>query len=472
MPKTAFDAIKHWQRHAHQLREGLLNRVEELSVSDYPEVTAHQVIRFLLAFYRELEHRINKSGTEAELRFICQLIESHGVFLEWLDNAHTGQTPRALAQLLKVLMDRLEPQSGVVAVPRANYNYSIINLGFALKTYVQQWVPQSRHHIFEEFTQAPMKLICFPRIERDNIVTHAVFGHELGHPIATEFLDAERTDPAHQAEQTEIQKKVAAFVQSMMPGQNDPTKELRLKTQIMNKVLQVRLRAIEELVSDYVGFLIFGASAVFAMHDLLWTGDWDAPPAAEEWYPPSRMRLRLMLDHMEASNAIATFAKGEDKRAQEYGASVLSFVEQAKQIVAVPSDQDKIKADPVLSIAYEWMEKGLPKAFEFAKNRVKDVLFDMNSVVRQLPELLHRLELGVPPNETGDSLNPQSVDFRASILAAWIYKIHGQDSTGNVLSAEALDKLNLQTLLAVEYVILRDKYGDHLAASSANGAAS
>lgn len=463
----AFNAIQHWRRHAHQLRQGTINRFEELSVSDYPEATAHQVIEFMVAFFSELKHQIDRARTEQELRFLSQIIDNQGIFLEWLDNAHTAQTPRALAQLLKSLMDRLEPDSAVVVVPQAQYNYSIRNIGYHFKDLVKNWIPKSRQSVFDRYVNKPIKLIHFPRIERDNIVAHAIFGHELGHPIATAFLESELTDPSHLAAQSEIHKKVAIFVQEKLKGRpnGDSADELKLKTRVFNNILQIRLRAIEEFVSDYVGYRIFGPSAVFAMHDLLWTGDWDEAPKGDEWYPPSRMRMRLMVKQLDRSMALKQFAASTDERIASYGNAVSAFIEQLTTLVRATSDTDKISADPVLDIAYQWMNESLQKAFDFAEIKVSNALFDVDSVQHQLPELLHRLELGIPPNEIGTPLTPTAVDCRTALLAAWIYKLRGLDQDKNPLSMQAIDKLNLQTLLAVEYVILRDRYAAHITAS-------
>jgi hypothetical protein len=459
---NGFDAVQHWRRHAHQLREGLLKRVEELSVSDYPEATANRLFNFLIAFLRELGSRIDRTTAEQELRFVSQLIQNLGVYLEWLDNANTSQTPRALAHLLKALMDRMEPQSGVVAIPQAKYNYSIRNLGDSLKKIVEYWVPKSRHHAFDQFTSSPIKLIAFPRIERDNVVAHAIFGHELGHPIATAFLDGERTDAKHQAKQTEIQKQVDALAQAIMKSAGgSPAMQFKLQTQIFDDVLQIRLRAIEELVSDFVGVRIFGPSAVFAMYDLLWTGDWDSPPTSGEWYPPSRQRLRLMLEQLEQSGAVQKFLDTAGERGEPYGTALSEFVAQTKALTALTSDRARINADPTLKIAYDWVEETLPDAFAFAEARAKDVAFNVDEALKHLPELLYRLELGIPPNEVGDPLGPTAVDFRASLLAAWIYKMGAANEKGEPLSTSEIDKLNLQTLLAVEYVILREKYEEH-----------
>jgi len=72
---------------------------------------------------------------------------------------------------------------------------------------------------------------------------------------------------------------------------------------------------------------------------------------------------------------------------------------------------------------------------------------------------LERLELGVPPNEIGDPKNPRTVDHRAALLAAWLFKLHGiSPDTGKPLTNEEVGRLNQRTMRAAEYIILQDEY--------------
>lgn len=114
MHSAAFSAENHWRKRTNQLREGLLKRIEDLSGSDYPEPTAKEIIRFLTLFLTELAPSIDMALTEDELRFISHEIQQQGMFLQWLDNAHTAQSPRALALLLRELMNKRPPESGAV----------------------------------------------------------------------------------------------------------------------------------------------------------------------------------------------------------------------------------------------------------------------------------------------------------------------------------------------------------------------
>lgn len=474
MAESAFSPLEHWRRNTHLLRAGLLQRVDELAVSDYPTVTPNQIIRFLQDFLAHLTDVIDKVGSEDQLKMLSSMIQQLGIFLEWLDNAHTEQTPRGLVQLLKDLIDRMDPESRVIARPQARYNYSIFDLGQLLKWLVDNYIPHSKQAGFQEYLDYPTKLISFPRIQRDNMPAHAIFGHELGHPISADYLDQESKKDAHKAAHAKIQQQVINVVQQKLAGsQVDDVQKLEVTTRIFDTVLQVRKRALEELISDAVGILIFGPSAFFACYELFWTSNWDARPAREEWYPPSRMRIRLMLDLMDELGYLDKFSHidSDQNNTAPYVAAVQEFIREAKQLAAVSDDQSAIDAEPQLKIAYDWMKSSLPDAITFAKRATSAVVFQSDTVFQQLPDLIRRLELGVPPNEVGDPERPETVDYRASLLVAWMFKLRGiNPDTGKALSSKEIDRLYEKTLSAIEYVILQNKYVQHLTATkSTNG---
>lgn len=466
MPKSGFESLEHWRRNTHLLKDGLLHRIDELAVSDFPGATPNQIIGFLQDFLENLTSVIDKAGSEDQLKMLSSLIKQLGIFLEWLDNAHTEQTPRGLVQLLKDLIDRMVPNSRVIARPQAKYNYSICDLGKMLKWLVDNYIPHSKQAKFKNHLAYPTKLISFPRIQRDNMPAHAIFGHELGHPVADGYLVNESKRVAHKKAHAKIQKQVEKLVQQQLAGSAvDAAHKLAVTTHVFNTVLQVRKRALEELISDAVGILIFGPSAFFACYELFWSSDWDALPAGKEWYPPSRMRIRLMLDLMDELGYLDKLPDlAKDKDAAPYVAAVDAFISEARHLVSVTDDQVAINANPQLKIAYDWMKSSLTNALKFAKKKTTAVVFESETVIRQLPDLIRRLELGVPPNEVGDPKNPETVDYRASLLVAWMFKLRGvSPDTGKALSSKEVDRLYEKTLSAIEYVILQNEYEQHLA---------
>lgn len=444
----------------HSLVGGLLQRVEELSVSDFPADTPNEVIRFLQTFLTELGFVIDKSASQDKLRSFCALVQGLSQSLDWLDNAHTGQTPRGLVQVLKHLIDQLQPGARVVARPQAEYNYSIGDLGHYFQTLVHQYIPHSRQHVFTSHLAAPLKLISFPRIERDNLLAHTIFGHELGHPIASEFLVKEQTEAGYKQKQSEVQKEVADFIAKS--GIADEAERLQQQTWVLDRVLQVRTRALEELVSDTVGMLVFGAPAFFAMYELLWSANWDSAPRPPALYPPPRKRVRLMLKIADELKLFEDLWSACSTGAQAYVDATRAFVDEARELVAATPDEDVIAADLVLKLAYDWADLVLPQALEFSKDRVAKVGFDHAPSYQHLPELISRLELGIPPNEVGDPAAPTVVDYRASLLAAWMYKLRGIGNSGLPLTPREATDLEMRTLRAVEYVILQNDYVSHL----------
>ncbi|MDS4025728.1 MAG: hypothetical protein RKO25_01855 [Candidatus Contendobacter sp.] len=467
MSNSDYEPLSHLKCHAHILKEGLLQRIDELSVSDYPAKTPSQIIGFLRDFLASLSEVIEKSVSEERLKTLSSLIQKLGIFLEWLDNAHTEQTPRGLVKLLENIIDHMYQNSQFIACPQAQYNYTISDLGDYMNRLVEAYIPHSKQKDLQEYLSSPIKLISFPRIERDNMLSHAIFGHELGHPIASDYLEAESKDDRYQETCKRLQQQVSEFVNEELKKSTvtvSNSDKLKYTTQLFEKILRIRERALEELVSDAVGIFIFGPSAFFACFELFLSSNLDAEPTSDEFYPPPRMRIRLMLDLMEKDGFNNQFSQLENNQAiASYVKTTRMFLENAKQLSAVKKDQDKIENDPTLRIAYNSMEASLPEAYNFAKKETEKVSFNSGVIFSQLPELVRRLEFSIPPNEVGDPSNPQTVDYRATLLASWMFKLHGFSSNSrNPLSNAEINQLHKLTLCAIEYVILQDDYKRHM----------
>ena len=450
--------LNYWRQHARLLAEGLKERIEELSVSDYPATTPNEVISFLQDFLKEIGEEIDKTESEGLLRAFSLAVQQLAQSLDWLDNAHTGQTPRGLVQILKHLIEQMASGSRVVARPQTQYNYSIADLGYYFSRLVTDYIQESKQSKFTHHLSNPLKLISFPRIDRDNLLAHAIFGHELGHPVANEFLEAEEQTVLHKQKQNEVQRKMPSLVENILAGKNlDDDQKNDIQIKLFDNILQIRKRALEELISDAVGILIFGPSAFFAMYELLWHGSWDDLPTPNEWYPPSRLRMRLMLDLVDKQKIwddLQVLVSNSD--VTEYVNATMEFVSQARILASEDPSMTKLSSDPVLKIAYEWAMESLQDGIDFASTKTTSIHFKTDPSFSQLPELIQRLKMGVPPNEIGDPNNPMIVDFRASLIAAWMFKLYGiSPQTGTTLSNREVDSLHMLTMRAIEYIFLQ-----------------
>lgn len=160
------------------------------------------------------------------------------------------------------------------------------------------------------------------------MLAHAIFGHELGHPIASDYLASEVKD------YKELKNQVSGLVDKELEKSTvDDDDKLKFKAELFKQILKIRKRALEELISDAVGIFIFGPSAFFAFFELFLSSNLDAEPISDEFYPPPRMRMRLMLELMEKDVFNNQFSQLEnDQVIASYVKTTQTFLENAKQL--------------------------------------------------------------------------------------------------------------------------------------------
>lgn len=371
-----------------------------------------------------------------------------GKTLEYFDNAGTDQTPRGLVCLLRSLYERLGRNSALLAWPQADYNFTIRNYVETLKRLFANMGPNAKMDGILAKYKGPADFVSFPRIERDNVLMHAIFGHELGHPIATDFLTQESAKPEYATKELEIRNEVSAAL-----GAANSLAELHTA---MQTVFALRFRALEELISDTVGIYLFGPSALFAGYEInLWALD-VVPSAGNDCYPPGRMRIRVCLEAARSLKHLAVLANHSDSPSFRAAASL---TDQLAALAAEDSDKKAIETNALAKIAYKWVDASLSDAQAFAKQAVGSAVYEDAIFEAEVPDLVGRLKNGLPPNELGNSLNPRRVDERSAILAAWLAVLEeSQSPTATTGSTDDVARLNEKTLRALEYIVLEREY--------------
>lgn len=462
MAGHSFDRCAHLRKRAHSLRVGFLSRLSEYS-SDFPSGTPKEIIHLIKQILNAATDPINSANDDRFLEQACRKIQAMGQVLGFFDNAHTAQTPRGLTEIVSQLMGQLQPEARLIVWPQAEFNYSIFDLLPALKNSTKYFLPTAAfNEIFGRFS-GPLNLVSFPRIERDNVLLHAILGHELGHPIADKYLDSEKgTKKYAEGLLRAVQKLTGA-------GDGAITDESALDTlgPGLTRLLEMRTRGLEELIADTVGVLLFGFSAIFAEYDVLTLTLMDALPDEQFKYPPNRFRLRvqtMVAERAGHTSGIRSLAKkGANGAILE---SVTRFLDHLENQVNDHSDIATLKSDRVVGIAYDWIDKTLEDAIAFAVKEVGATAYDIGKVEKEVPELIERIELGLPPNEIGQPPNAAAVDCRSAILAAWLYRLHGKKLTGGnqgkTMTADQHDQLNKLTMKAVEYTTLQKRYSNYI----------
>jgi len=465
MASDKFSEQTYLKRRAQTLIIGLKDRLDEIYAGDFPTNSPKLVIDILYKVLSKLSQEITNSTDSDYLSLACQLAQSLSQYLEFLDNANTEQTPRGLVYILEDLLSSLNPSARLLAWPQAEYNYSIVDIIPILKRSVTHAFP--KRVCDEIFIDCPnsLNLISFPRIERDNILVHSVFGHELGHMIADGFLnDYELTSDFRDglkvaADIVELEYKTELMKLSGVELTN-------AKRHYVGMLIELHKRGIQELLSDCVAVLIFGPSALFASYDVLQPDGFDHVPAKPSYYPPSRMRLRIInkiLIDEGYWDALTGFS--DEDLPQGVKEFVTNFYAHMSDITSITIDEDAINNDPILKAAYAWVNSTLPDALEYAKNETNNVCYNSSLVTSEIPELLKRLYLGVPPNELGVHPEQKSANWRSAILSAWLYQLAGSRIEGQRiihLTEHEIKKTHSLTLSAIEYIILSSKYSQYM----------
>src|SRR5690348_7211482 len=111
----SFTEENYLRQKAHSLCKGLALRLDEF-VDEFPAGQPVDLINTVKLFLRQLETDLATTTDLKILRLSCFLIKDLTSTLEWLDNAHTAQTPRAVVQLLNKTSSVLFGKSAAVLV--------------------------------------------------------------------------------------------------------------------------------------------------------------------------------------------------------------------------------------------------------------------------------------------------------------------------------------------------------------------
>ncbi|MFV2058295.1 MAG: hypothetical protein ACC707_17655, partial [Thiohalomonadales bacterium] len=181
------------RKRAYVLCLGFEQRLSEVFSSYYPDSNPNKLIQCLHDLVARIELLI-ESSDKRRLDWICAVLERLEYFIADLNYANSEEIPRGLVSILSELSKTLYPNVILLAAPQREYfYYSIEDVLPDLNKYVDILSSEEDKKFVLSAFQDRLDVIRFPRIERDNILSYPIFGHELGHPIADEFLEKEES---------------------------------------------------------------------------------------------------------------------------------------------------------------------------------------------------------------------------------------------------------------------------------------
>ncbi len=433
---------------------------------------------------------------ERLLRTTDSLIQELAAHLRYVQGARTDRLPWGIVPSFESLVNRLAPNKQVLLRPKWNYNYSVVV--YDLREYYLTALQELEDYLPEINLErdvlgrmsAPFHIIAFPALERENILLHNLLGHEIGHLFVRDFLDEPRkTDfktsiVSHIENVTDKQLERDGFTESKAGALFWPQIKKSRIAQNTNLALIYWRRALEELLSDVVGAVLFGPAALFSTLEMAMQQGYDIPPSPKNnFYPPWRMRLREVL---RAVNAEGSFFPIEDTlfrwRSRTGDAGSNESTDRAKRVnetykfVQLLCEEREDFAttflDPIAKVAYERIEADVREGTKFLLEecglggegrRVK-----AEFLYKNLSRLIERLDKDIPPNALEESIDDRSeVDLVEIINAAWLQRVSlplsalAKDGTINSEATTQRRRANRLTLKAVEFAGLSRDYWRH-----------
>jgi hypothetical protein len=465
MATEPFPETKVLRERAHSLCTGLFFRLDEF-VDDFPTGIPRNLIEVVQSLLRELQSIADEEDDPEILWDICSVLEftepeppGLSQSLDWLDNAHTAQTPSGLVQLLRVASKQMGLPGDFLVAPDHELNYSILDFIRVWRELLSDLLDTKELDEIFKALPATCYVVRFPRITRENVLSHAILGHELGHPIAEDFLAQYKASAAYQKKVKQVTSAIRSELQKQSKLNNvDLAAE---QPRAFRKVDALFHRAIEELISDSVAVFTFGPSALFAFYDLFIGGDYDAPPNEPYEYPPDRYRIRLMLELVKEKGHLAVLTTSlQHPTYLQVRKAVREMLSHLESLASETSDLEQLKYDPWTRIAYDWLKQSLPKAVDYARSRVKNFMYEADVIKKEIPDLIKLLKIGVPPAERGAWPDPVQVDWRSSLLAGWCMRLDliAKNTAPGAKLETQMRELSDLTMKGIEYSILRQEY--------------
>ena len=398
--------------------------------------------------------------------------------LRYVEGATTARLPWSIVGAFEHLVEEALPSAQVMLRPQWKYNYATIisDLRAFYRNLLEEYQdfvvgPEPLDPLKEVLDPLPRSfhIISFPALERTNILLHTVLGHELGHIASEPFV-------ADEARRT-------AFVNGIIPNLTiladqelkapkrmyGPLFETHVKDQMIQDNAEtaeyIWKRALQELLSDVVGAILFGPAALFSTFEMAISRGFDeAPSPANDYYAPWRMRLRVVTETLERVSPgffpipKAMFREGDVTPKVN---TLDAHYAKIKAEIAKTDDVAAIKRSPITDLCYQELPRYIDEGTSYllTQGGLQRFALRPEALAEKGPHLVERLASGLPPNAVEvDVLNPQPVTMAEIINAAWYYRLTcdggppiGPDGSVDESRLKTRRNTNLLTLKAIEY---------------------
>ncbi len=485
MPPTGSStwSENHWRENI--LRSQLQVKAETIKrlaakleyIGDFPTETPTNLSRLIRDSAQLVGQHLDTTPADQfmNVNFLLCSIAEH---LRFIERSRVPNTPWSMVQATEqFLKQQAGASSDFIIRPQWSYNYNLT--GEFVEVYrtnikALTWIPTN---IWEAsigtLSQHKIYCISFPRIERLNCLLHANWGHEVGHILASDWIESNFAQ-LWQAEETQIRNKIEQEIQQEIQRNPPPVDPLfakfvaqEMSADQVKDAMQAAKQGLTELICDAIGVHLFGPAALAAAIEFSAPLSIDESPLKCDMYPPWRYRIRKMVEMCEQDLQESSVELNVDN--VKYPGPIIkpfwNWLRDTTYLVQNTADMQSVDSTISTREAYrviqsKWQQirgqalKLLPK-----ESREPYRLFRR---LRTIEDLVQKLEQDTPPNEVGRWPMNSPASLEDILNAAWVFKLRKISNDPNWGSLDDFEKLFRLVLKAMEVSFVHSTFGSEL----------
>jgi hypothetical protein len=461
----------------------VLNRIDQLKILRFPSTNPNQLITMFESICNILLTKIDpylleynnstdddeKEWIIDEIHMIANMVKKYiAPHLRYIEGASVDRNPCSLVNPLQKLTQDIFPNTKLIVRPQWKYNFAKVEImNYYLKSTITIFSEDDKKLIFNAAPKF-FEIISFPGFEKTNILLHVNLGHELGHHLQEEYFKREGDNYLFK-----IKDAVAKFTRNKSYEQK--TININEKTK---KVVQIRKRFIEEIISDLFCLKLFGPATLFAFLEVA-TFDKNFDSFDENsLHPPWRTRLRILMEAIEWQDYNESFKKYTEFFDEEWAPKAIEVFENdmlfIDRIVKDRVDEKNIRDYNLTRIAYNSVNESLIDIKQFLDERIGDYLsYSIDELCKRILFSIQRLYHDIPPNEFEEDKAVYISDLKTIFNAGWLYKRTFLSSIFKAKKQDVffddLDKLNRLILKGIELSDINESFSQYKKKRGNNG---
>ena len=409
-----------------------------------------------------------------QLRIINSILCTLAEYLRYAERSRITQTPWSMVQAAeRFFAAQTGPNTHFIIRPQWAFNYGIVGEFVEVcreNIKMLTWIPMAEwEQAIGELANKQIYCISFPRLHRLNVLSHANWGHEVGHIVVGRWM-ATHFEDIWTEEEGEIKSAIDKDVRSSPPPVIELLKDVAIQRAIAQKMtlaMEVARQGIEELACDAIGVHLLGPAALASVSGFCSRYFLDESPVERGQYPPWRYRLRLMMD---ACAEDLQDHPPEDGSVEGYPSTAIrAYIQSLKSlesIVADSSDRTILSRDVITREVYRMMERRWPKIRADIIGQLppnSSSPYRLHSRHDQVDSLVAKLAKDLPPNEVGYWPSTAAASLQDILNAAWAFKADREANDVNWgLSVDNHSKLFRLVLKAIESSFVASTFGPRM----------